>query len=254
MPRRGTLAAAALSIVALTACFGPGISPGPPSLSEGEDPGRVYPGEPAPPAHRWVAGDIFEYRAEIQVWNGMQFEPLSPPVVVGIPQKGRRPSWAVAFQNLKAGRKYGVRVLAMGNVGGTAPDWVLNALNPTLLELDFTRSQDIDDSLLGKVAATLDPMPFSGNLIVEPVNTPASATGMSATLYDAESGTRRSEGVSPAGRPIKFSNLRVGVRYRVEVEARTRAGEILGRARTPEIAFDPKAQDLLPNRRVLARF
>ncbi|MBM3275964.1 MAG: hypothetical protein FJZ00_12490 [Candidatus Sericytochromatia bacterium] len=77
---------------------------------------------------------------------------------------------------------------------------------------------------------------------------------MAATLYDAERGMRRSEGVFPAGRPIKFSNLRVGVRYLVEVEARTLAGGILGLTRTPETVFDPASQDLNPNRRVLARF
>jgi len=110
--------------------------------------------------HRWVDADIFQYEVSLKVKNGSEFLDFPTPLMVVVPRKDT-PKTRAVFTNLKQGSIYQVQVTAKGNVGGSAPDALLNAVPATAL-FDFAALQDVEDTVSADLRIGFDPVNFNG--------------------------------------------------------------------------------------------
>lgn len=136
--------------------------------------------------HRWVVDDIFQYTANLKVWDGNAYVDFATPLDTVIPRKGATPKTSAVFTNLKQGKKYLVSLAAQGNNGGTDATTVLNADTSTTAVFDFTAAQDVQDTLSTTMTVVLDQMPFNGTG-TGTVATPDEGTFQNPT--EAEAGT-----------------------------------------------------------------
>lgn len=111
--------------------------------------------------HRWVDADIFQYDVTLKAWDGSAFTDLPKPLTVVVPRK-QDPKTRAVFTNLRHGQIYQVSVVAKGNVGGTAPETVLNTA-PATAVFDFTASQDVEDTLSTNLRVVFDAVDFNGS-------------------------------------------------------------------------------------------
>jgi hypothetical protein len=111
--------------------------------------------------HRWTDADIFQYEVTLKVGDGTTFTDLPTPLQVVVPRK-ESPKTRAVFTNLKQGKAYQVAVIAKGNVGGTAPDVVLNAV-PATATFDFTATQDVEDTVSADLRVVFDAVAFNGS-------------------------------------------------------------------------------------------
>lgn len=112
--------------------------------------------------HRWIVADIFQYTANLKLWNGSAYVDFATPLNTVIPRKGVDPKTMAVFTNLKQGSKYQVQLTAEGDIGGTAATTTLNANTSTTAVFDFTATQDVEDTLSATMTVVLDQTPFSG--------------------------------------------------------------------------------------------
>jgi hypothetical protein len=192
-------------------------------------------------AHRWEAGDVCRYDTTLRVWDGAAYRDLDPPVRVVLPRTDTATP-GVRFTSLKPGRRYQATVLAMGNVGGSAPECVLNSQSPGRAVFDFTAAQALESTPTATVAIALDAVPFAASVKLVPQGAPAGTTDFEVSLDDMDTGAVRVAGIYSADRVMTLSNLRVGVRYQVRLTAKA-AGTEAGTASSP-LYFSPTAQDL----------
>ena len=136
--------------------------------------------------HRWVVADIFQYTANLKVWDGAAYVDFATPIDTIIPRKGAEPKTSAVFTNLKQGSKYRVQLTAQGDNGGTSPLTVLNGDTETAAVFDFTAAQDVEDTLTTVLTIVLDQVAFSGTGTGS-VATPEEGTYLNPT--EAEAGT-----------------------------------------------------------------
>jgi hypothetical protein len=136
--------------------------------------------------HHWTADDIYQYTANLKVWNGTAYVDFATPINVVIPQKGSAPKTSAVFTNLKQGTKYQVKLTAQGDDGGTAATATLNANTDTTSVFDFTATQDVEDTLSATMTIVFDQVAFSGTGTAT-VGTPSDGTYENPSA--AETGT-----------------------------------------------------------------
>ena len=193
-------------------------------------------------SHRWVPADIYQYEVTLRSYDENGNPGPNPPVTVVLPQKGTVRSTA-RFTALRQGLRYQAEVLAWGNVGGTAPEVVLNGQAATRPEFDLTARQDVGDTHAWSGRVTLDSVPFSGSLRLEPQNVPAGADAFRVTLRNDETDAVLYAANYGTSETMTLINLRLGVPYRASVEA-IEAGVVLATTATDRYMFDPAGQDL----------
>lgn len=198
---------------------------------------------------RWKASDVFQYEVSLRRWDGAGFSDLSPPVDLVLPQKGDRQQEA-RFANLRQGERYRVDVRAMGNVGGTAPERLLNSEVPTAVLVDLSGAQDVESVRREHVTVSLDPVPFEGTLTVKLLNLPAFVKTVTVDLRDAASGETRYSGTLGPQQTMTLSNLRTGIAYQVRASAYRANGNLHRTVDSSIVRFDPEA-DALEQARVL---
>lgn len=200
-------------------------------------------------SRRWQASDIYQYEVSLRRWDGAGFAELVPPVGVVLPQKGERRHEA-RFANLRQGARYQVDVQAKGNVGGTAPDVLLNSEVPARVLFDLSGAQDVESVRRENVSVRLDPVPFSGALTLAFRNLPSFVQRLTVDLLDASSGeTRYSDSFGPR-QTMTLTNLKVGVDYRVRVTGYRANGRLYNTVESEVVRFDPAA-DTLEQQRTL---
>lgn len=202
--------------------------------------------DPAPAAYgvqalarRWRASDIHSYEVTLRVWDGASFVDLASPVVV---QMANLASTAT-FRRLRQGRRYQATVVARGNAGGNAPDQVLNTLQPASSSFDLTAGQDVSDSYAAALQVVLDPVPFSGALIIQAVAPPAGTDAYEATLLDAATAEVVATVAYPAGQQGRFERLKTGIHYAVRLRAYS-GDAALDEAEGASVVFDAAAAEL----------
>lgn len=193
-------------------------------------------------AHRWVASDVYHYEVTLRVWDGTTFVDLVPAVTVVLPQTGTAKSEA-RFSNLRQGRSYRASVVARGNAGGTAPQAVLNAQTPCMVDFDFRAAQDIENVLLRSVTVKLDPVPYSGNLTISPQNVPSNAASFDLELQDQSTGVTLFSASYPRSQTMTLNRIRTGVRYLIVLSAKRANGSVSRTTQSPYYV-DPRGQDL----------
>jgi DNA-binding beta-propeller fold protein YncE len=124
------------------------------------------------------------------------------------------------FDEVPVGWRYEVRVQAMGNVGGTAPDRWLNARTPARGWLDLTTPGAETRRL--DLTVRLDPEVFSGTLHLPskgdgPASLPAWTTRLEAALHEAGSPDVVASAAWLPGQRARFERLRGGVDYDLAV-------------------------------------
>lgn len=199
--------------------------------------------EPRAVSRRWQASDIFQYEVSLRRWDGEGFAELSPPLSVVLPQKGERRQEA-RFTNLRQGARYQVDVLAMGNVGGTAPELPLNSETPARVTFDLSGTQDVANARRESVSVTLDPVPFSGSLTLAFGTMPGFIKSLTVDLLDASSGETRYSASFEPRQTMTLSNLKVGVDYQVRVAAYRANGRLYRTVESEIVRFDPEAETL----------
>lgn len=204
-------------------------------------------------SRRWQASDIYQYQVSLRRWDGTGFAELSPPVSLLLPQKGEARHEA-RFTNLRHGDRYRVEVLAQGNVGGTAPDGVLNAEVPCRVEFDLAGGQDVESERWQQVSVRLDPVPFSGTLTLRPMNVPGFISRFSVALRDSQSGETRYAGQFVAKQTMTLTNLRAGIPYKVLLEAYRANGNLYRKAESEVVRFEPTADALEQQRTLVIAF
>lgn len=107
--------------------------------------------------HRWVANDIFEYRVTLSA-NGN--------TLVTIPVMVKNAQSQAVFNHLKLGTKYTVSVLAMGNVGGTGAETIINSQTPASGVVTFSGENDVENTKTLTVQVILDNVVFDGSATV----------------------------------------------------------------------------------------
>lgn len=107
--------------------------------------------------HRWVAADVFEFDVVLTL-NGQP--------VVTVPVRANQGQATAVLTHLKAGVAYSVAVIARGNVGGTAGTQVLNAMTPATGAIQFTGSNDVENSKSVSIMVKLDDVAFDGTATV----------------------------------------------------------------------------------------
>ena len=194
-------------------------------------------------SRRWQASDIFQYEVSLRRWDGEGFTELEPPLSVVLPQKGERRQEA-RFTNLRQGQRYQVDVLAMGNVGGTAPELRLNSETPTRVMVDLSGTQDVASERRERVSVTLDAVPFSGTLTLAFANLPAFVRSLTVDLLEASSGETRYSASFEPRQTMTLGNLKVGVDYQVRVAAYRANGRLYRTVESEIVRFDPEAEPL----------
>lgn len=194
-------------------------------------------------SRRWRASDIFQYEVSLRRWDGTGFIELAPSVQLVLPQKGERKREA-RFANLRAGGRYRVDVLAKGNAGGTAPDRLLNSETPAAVEFDLRGGPGVESERRERVSVALDPVAFSGRLMLHPRNVPAFVKTFKVDLREASSGQTRYAGSFTSNQTMRLSNLRAGVDYRVGLSAYRANGRLYKTLDSGKVHFDPAALEL----------
>lgn len=204
-------------------------------------------------ARRWRGSDVFEYELSLLRWDGSRFAELDPALRVTLPQQGE-PRREARFANLRHGERYRVEVLARGNVGGTAPERILNSEIPCMSEIDLSQPQDAESTITRSLKVWLDPVPFSGTLEVAPRNAPSFVRTFSLELRDADSGETRLSETFTRAQTMILSNLRTGVAYQVVLMAYRANGQLYRTLTGPIVRFDPEADALEQVRRLELSF
>lgn len=112
--------------------------------------------------HHWTANDVYQYTANLKLWNGTAYADFTTPLNIVIPQKGTGAKTKAVFTNLSQGQKYQVQLTAQGNDGGTAATSTLDNNTATTSIFDFTATQDVQDTLAATLTVTFDQVAFSG--------------------------------------------------------------------------------------------
>lgn len=120
-------------------------------------------------SHRWVAGDIHRYELTLKFKDseGTFVDFADGPAYVHVDP---RVTSHVVFANLEQGSTYQVSLRALGNIGGTASESLLNRLAPTVAEFRFPATGPERRHQGANMQAFLDPMPIdpAGGLDVLP--------------------------------------------------------------------------------------
>lgn len=103
--------------------------------------------------HRWTSTDLYQYEVTLS---------RDDQSLVTVPVRCINGQAKAIFTHLKPGVRYAVSVLAMGNIGGTAPDTLLNSQNPAEGEFDFRGANDIDDNQTTTIRVKFDDVLFDG--------------------------------------------------------------------------------------------
>ena len=194
-------------------------------------------------SRRWRASDIFQYEVSLRRWDGAGFVALDPPLQLVLPQKGESKHEA-RFLNLRAGERYRVDVLAKGNVGGSAPERVLNSETPAAVEFDLRGGPDVEGERRERVSVMLDPVPFSGGVTLQLRNVPGFVQSFTVDLQEAVSGQTRYSGAFTYRQTMRLSNLRAGADYRVLLSAYRTNGRLYKTLQSGILRFDPAAMEL----------
>ena len=198
-------------------------------------------------SRRWKGSDIYQYEVSLRRWDGARFAELEPPLTVILPQQGKRKHQA-RFDNLRHGQRYRVEVVAKGNPGGTAPKTILNSEVPCWAEFDLRGLQDVESVRTQSLSVSLDPVPFSGTLALDPRNVPGPVRRFAVTLRDAASGATRASGAFTRNQKMTFSNLRTGTSYQVALTAYRANGQVYRSLTSEVVRFDPAAGELEQHR------
>lgn len=193
--------------------------------------------------HRWVAADIVRFDLSLAAAQA----PGTVVASTSVPARGGQAE--AMFSHLRAGHRYLVSILALGNVGATArmPLQTLDTQTATTVELDFTAAQNLADALQATASVTLDSAPFAGSLTID-ANPPAGTATVSASLFDAQDPAHLLDAQTFGGSPgaIVFHGLAAGVSYLTALTAyqdSDRGVEIATASAAP-FSFDPQATDL----------
>lgn len=202
---------------------------------------------------RWLASDIYEYDVYLQVWNGSAFVDMSPALEVVLPQKVSPAPTKAVFSNLSQGQKYRPRLVIRGNAGGTAATTVLNSQS-TLVPptLDFSASQDVQDTQSETLVDQLDPMAFSGDAAISPANVPTGTTNLTAKLEDS-TGALLSSVSYPVAQTAHFSPLKTGTTYQFVLQAYANS-TLLSTSQIASCTWDPNALSLEQSTTVAVTF
>lgn len=123
--------------------------------------------------HRWVIGDVFDYVVSLR-HRGADgaFVDLDPPLTAVVSAKEEDPAGTVMFTDLAHGEVYQAEVVARGNKDGTAPEQILTTQNRSVAIFDFSKVQDVEDTLVTDVRVVLDGMNFvgKGTVVIETVD------------------------------------------------------------------------------------
>lgn len=123
--------------------------------------------------HRWTSQDVYQY--ELLLSGGGLPAPLLATLV---PSSGKSKA---AFTHLKANtaQPYTLTVTARGNVGGTAPERILNSQNPASKVFSFMGDNDIEDTQNLSFTLQLDDVPFNGtaDIGLQPIDGGYSGSG-----------------------------------------------------------------------------
>lgn len=205
----------------------------------------------------WVETAVFRYEVTLNVSDnggqpvdlsaigvgGGSWVDLTPPLVVIVPRKGPDPKSTAVFINLKQGNAYQAYVVAKGNTGGTAPETRLNS-EPATAVFDFTAGQDVEDTQSANVQVTFDPVPFSGNLTLIPINIPPGTTSYDLESRDADGNATLYAASYEVLQTMTLQHLRTGIRYQVRLTAKPGGQTVLSEV----VTFDPNGQDVEQDR------
>ncbi len=204
-------------------------------------------------SRRWGDADVFQFEVSLRRWDGDRFMDLAPALTVVLPRKDASEHEA-RFTNLRAGMRYRAEVVAKGNVGGTAPDMILNAQEPSGVDFDLTGAQDVENVHYRSLSVRLDSVPFSGTLELLPQNVPTLVHRFSVDLRDAVSGESRFAGSFAKTQTLTLSNLRAGISYRVLLTALRANGKPYRSVESEVVHFDPAAPELEQDRSLAISF
>lgn len=107
--------------------------------------------------HRWVGNDVFEYLVTLRTGGA---DLVTIPVLV------KNAQTQAVFSHLKIETTYTVKIVALGNIGGTAPSQIINSQNPATGTVLFTGSNDVENTKTLTVQVTLDSVVFDGSATV----------------------------------------------------------------------------------------
>jgi hypothetical protein len=110
-------------------------------------------------AHRWVEADIHRYEVTLKLKDpkGSFVDlPDGRAVVLMDPRIAQN----VVFAKLDHGKTYQVALRALGNLGGTASETLLNRLSPTVAEFNFPATGKETRHQGANMQAALDPTPI----------------------------------------------------------------------------------------------
>lgn len=179
-------------------------------------------------ARPWRPDDIVQLDIAVALFDPQADAFVAPPLPfdVSLPQKPT-PTTRATFDGLDLAGRYRFTVTARGNLGGSAPEQVLNATRPAVLEVDFA---DPDLLATRSLAVPLDPVPFAAELRLPGPATratpfPTWLTGFAARLLDPGRGPTPVASASWApAQDRSFVNVRGDLPYRVELDVKSAAG------------------------------
>lgn len=115
--------------------------------------------------HRWVANDVVFYRLTLKKRDGGNWVALDG-LQIDLQQKGGSPATELTFQGLESGFEYRVEFETWGNKGGDPNETTarIDGQNPQSGDVDFTATNDVEDTATVSFTPRLDSTAFNGQI------------------------------------------------------------------------------------------